>query len=823
MQKLQNTNQSDTFLTDRHQRVLNSMPTGYIFFRTIYDNVRPVDFVHEEVNLAYEKFTGFKNVLGRRLTEVLPGIAESNPEFFERLLTVAETGISDKFESYIDRLHRWYDNNAYRPEKGCLVCIIEDITEKKQLEQQLRKSEEQFKALFDKHSAIKILLDADTGNIIHANQAAADFYGWSVNELCRMHVLEITTITAETVKSNLIKMRSSQQKKFNFVHKTKNGSLKNVEIFTTRIEIDGKEVLYHIIQDITERVAIESELKESELRFRSLFADHAAIMIVIDPETAGIEDANQAAADFYGWSVEALRTMKITDLNTGTPEELQKEMNKWKKLEQRKMEFRHRKADGSIRDVEIFGKKIKINGKYLVYDIVTDVTARNRLETVSQMRIRLLKLAPGIPVNELLQATLDELEWLTESSLGFAFLVEENQTSFIHETYSTNTLQKLHKVRKKGEHYPLNNAGLWADAVRLRKAVIHNDYASIANRKGFPEGHVEVAREMAVPIMRNNKIVATFGIGNKLTNYDEEEIEWVTELADQAWDIIENKIKSDEQKKLAVKLQHASKMEMIGQLAAGIAHEINNPLNFITINEHNQLNDFNDLQELVGQYRRVIDKLLAGSADTEEVMQLREKEMELDIDYLLENIPKTLQMTQQGVARITAITKSMRNYSFKNEHGGLIPADINKAVNESLLIAKSEYRDAATIDLQLEELPPVMCDPSQISQVVLNLIINSAHAIKSQNRNSPGTIAIKTWTAGDNAFCSVSDDGQGIPEEIRSRIFEPFFTTKEHGKGTGLGLSISYDIIVNKHQGSISAECPPEGGTIFTLTLPLIN
>jgi two-component system NtrC family sensor kinase len=147
--------------------------------------------------------------------------------------------------------------------------------------------------------------------------------------------------------------------------------------------------------------------------------------------------------------------------------------------------------------------------------------------------------------------------------------------------------------------------------------------------------------------------------------------------------------------------------------------------------------------------------------------------------------------------------------------------DINNAIRESLVIAKNECQDVATVVLHLEELPQVMCDPSMINQVLLNLIINSVHAIKSQNRISPGTIEIKTWATSENVFCSITDDGTGISEEVRMRVFEPFFTTKELGKGTGLGLSISYDIVVHKHQGSISAECLPEGGSVFTFSLPL--
>ncbi len=675
-----------TNVKDHYKCFVEYLRIGFTYARVVHDDGGPMDFIHLEVNAGYEKITGFRDVVGKKISEVSPGLSTFNPEFIERLIRVAETEIPDRFEMYFEPLHKWLDISVYCPEKEFFVAIIDDITER--------------------------------------------------------------------------------------------------------------------------------------MGFRSLFVDHSAIMILLDPETLNIVDANRAAADFYGWSIDDLRKKKITEVNIASSETIHREMEKWKKLEQRSMAFRHRRADGSIRDVEIFGKTILMNGKKLIYDIIHDVTRRNRLETVYQMRIRLLQLAENLTESKLLQSTLDEMEWLTESSFAFAFLVEENQVSFIGESYSTETLKDIPGVLKKGDHYPLEKAGIWADALREKKAVIHNDSSSLVHQHKMPDGHVMIMRELAVPVMRNGKVVAIFGVGNKPTEYDEEEIEWVMALADQAWDIIENKIKSDEQKRLIEQLQHASKMGMIGQLAAGIAHEINNPLNFISINEHNQKNDFNDLLELVVQYRRIIQKIDFIPDVAEEVMLLREKESEVDIDYLLTSIPKSLDMTRHGVERITAITQSMRNYSFKNEKGGLLLFDINKAIRESLLLAKSESRDVASIVLHLEELPMVPCNPSMINQVLLNLIINSVHAIKSQNRSSQGTIEIKTWATGESIFCSVRDDGTGIPEEIRGRIFEPFFTTKELGKGTGLGLSISYDIIVNKHKGTILAECLAEGGSVFTFSLP---
>ena len=206
----------------------------------------------------------------------------------------------------------------------------------------------------------------------------------------------------------------------------------------------------------------------------------------------------------------------------------------------------------------------------------------------------------------------------------------------------------------------------------------------------------------------------------------------------------------------------------------------------------------------------------------EEIMMIRKKESEIDIDDLISAIPNALKKSENGVDRITAITRSMRTFSYINSKNSFSPVDINSAIEEALVIAKSEYRDVITLDVLCNSLPLVLCDPSKINQVILNLIINSVQAIKSQNRNERGRIEIKTWASDEAVSCSVGDNGPGIPKEIRDRVFEPFFTTKEIGKGTGLGLSISYDIIVNQHKGSFSVACPAEGGTVFTFSLPRV-
>ncbi len=263
------------------------------------------------------------------------------------------------------------------------------------------------------------------------------------------------------------------------------------------------------------------------------------------------------------------------------------------------------------------------------------------------------------------------------------------------------------------------------------------------------------------------------------------------------------------------------KLASIGQLAAGIAHELNNPINFVRINFATLKADIADLQEILAKYRDVTKKMDEGSDAKEELQKLHQMEDSLSINQLLDEIPEIFAESQRGFERITTIIGSMRNFSFRHDMDQMVLFDLNRGVRETLIIARNEYRDYASIETRLEELPPIACNPEQINQVLLNLIINSSHAIRSLKSSTKGKITIHTHADKEKVYCTITDNGPGIKPEVQSRIFEPFFTTKEPGVGTGLGLSISYDIIVHKHEGTLDVYCPPEGGTVFTITLPI--
>jgi signal transduction histidine kinase len=191
------------------------------------------------------------------------------------------------------------------------------------------------------------------------------------------------------------------------------------------------------------------------------------------------------------------------------------------------------------------------------------------------------------------------------------------------------------------------------------------------------------------------------------------------------------------------------------------------------------------------------------------------------LEFIYRDIEELVNESMDGIRRITEIVKSLRNFSRIDTGSEIELYDLNEALESTLIVAKNEIKYVADVVKDLQPLPPVECVGGEINQVLLNIIINAAQAIKSQNRSDRGLIKLRTSSDGRTVSCEVSDDGPGIRRDLVHRIFDPFFTTKEAGKGIGLGLSISYDIVVNKHKGELFAESEPGELTKFTVRLPV--
>jgi len=276
--------------------------------------------------------------------------------------------------------------------------------------------------------------------------------------------------------------------------------------------------------------------------------------------------------------------------------------------------------------------------------------------------------------------------------------------------------------------------------------------------------------------------------------------------------------------KFEAKLLQSHKMEAIGQLAAGIAHEINTPTQFVGDNTRFVQDAFGDLIQACNLCKELTKAAKSGPVSEKLIQGIEKRFAELDIDYLEQEVPLAIQQTLKGVDRITDIVQAMKIFA----HPGGIekePVDINKEIEKTITITRNEWKYVARLITDFDStLPAVPCHRAEFNQVILNLIVNAAHAIEDLNgKNSPekGTITISTVRDGTWAEIRISDTGIGIPEAVRHRIFDLFFTTKEPGRGTGQGLAIAHSVIVEKHHGTINLQTNAGEGTSFILRLPI--
>ncbi|MEA2290413.1 MAG: two-component system, NtrC family, sensor kinase [Solirubrobacteraceae bacterium] len=288
------------------------------------------------------------------------------------------------------------------------------------------------------------------------------------------------------------------------------------------------------------------------------------------------------------------------------------------------------------------------------------------------------------------------------------------------------------------------------------------------------------------------------------------------------FDITEVKRAEGEREALERELRLGQRLEAVGQLAAGIAHEINTPIQYVgdTVGFLDQaFTDVMSVADVHGELRRAAE---AGSIDEELLARVREAEEQADLAYLSGRVPGAFARADEGIRQIGTIVRAMREFAHPSV-ADRVPVDLNDTVRNALVVTRSAYKLVADVDTDLGDLPRVVCLGGDISQVLLNLIVNAAHAIEETVGDSGrrGTIRIRTRREGDHVAISLADTGAGIPAEVAARVFDPFFTTKEVGRGTGQGLALARTMVVERHGGSLTFETEPGRGTTFHVRLPI--
>jgi|HubBroStandDraft_6_1064221.scaffolds.fasta_scaffold62107_2 PAS domain S-box-containing protein len=269
-------------------------------------------------------------------------------------------------------------------------------------------------------------------------------------------------------------------------------------------------------------------------------------------------------------------------------------------------------------------------------------------------------------------------------------------------------------------------------------------------------------------------------------------------------------------------LLQAQKLESIGQLAAGIAHEINTPTQYIGNNVRFLKDAFHDLRGLLANYERLLAAAKSNTLSGETIQEVAAAVERANAGYLLEEIPQAIEQTIEGLNGVSTLVSAMKEFS----HPGLkekTPLDLNHAIASTITVSRNEWKYVAALETEFDpSLPPVLCLPGEFNQVILNLIVNAAHAIADveERGSEKGRITVRTLNCPQWVEIWIQDTGTGIPEKVRAQVFDPFFTTKEIGKGTGQGLAIARSVVVGKHNGSIHFETEEGKGTTFIIRLP---
>jgi signal transduction histidine kinase len=278
-----------------------------------------------------------------------------------------------------------------------------------------------------------------------------------------------------------------------------------------------------------------------------------------------------------------------------------------------------------------------------------------------------------------------------------------------------------------------------------------------------------------------------------------------------------------ERKLMEGQLVQAQKLESIGQLAAGIAHEVNTPIQYIGDNCLFLKTSFVEMRALVDQHLELLDFVKKANLNAELAARMENNLAHLDTAFLIEEIPKAIDQSLEGVERVSQIVKAMKEFAHPGS-GEKAPVNLNHAIRNTLMVCRNEVKHSANVITDLEPgLPLVHCLLGEFNQVILNLVVNAAHAMQGARKDgSLGTIKVSTRADGEFVEIRVQDNGTGIPAGIRDKIFDPFFTTKEVGKGSGQGLAIARNAIVKKHGGTLTFETEEGVGTTFIVRMPIL-
>ncbi|MBI5868338.1 MAG: PAS domain S-box protein [candidate division Zixibacteria bacterium] len=540
-------------------------------------------------------------------------------------------------------------------------------------------------------------------------------------------------------------------------------------------------------RDVTLRRRAECALQASEEYHRALIDNTSDIVLVLNSDGT-IRYLNSSVQRVLGYSPEELVGRHFKDVIVA--EDLPSAGAVFEEALANPqtittVEVRARHKDGSTRLLDVSGRNL-LSEERIAGMIINahDITARRESEAVQG------RLAAAVE-----QAAESIVIFDATGIINYANPAFEWGTGLVRDRVINQSIQSLLEVTGHDEE----------SSTSILEAIAHTEWwrGRLASRR--LDGALYNEEATITPVYdQSGKLVNYVWVGRDIT----------------------------QQVALESQLRQAQKLEAVGSLAAGIAHEINTPIQFVGDNVRFLSDSFGEMATLLKRIEELVGSLEARPELAEVVREFAAAKESADLVYLKEEVPKAVEQTLDGVARVAKIVRAMKDFSHPDQ-GQKGPADLNRALQSTLTVAHNELKYVADIVVDLEDdLPSVLCHLSDLNQVFLNLLVNAAHAIAGvvgDGSNGKGKITVRTrrvMSAEDpgkveGVTISVTDTGTGIPEEIRDRVFEQFFTTKEVGRGTGQGLAIARAVVVEKHGGRIWFETKVGSGTTFFVHLPI--
>ena len=752
-----------------------------------------------EINKTWCELLGYTKdeVLGRNFSEFIhPDFREHLKEDFLKLKSMGNI-IETEFRMIkkcgselvvsLDGKIAYNDDGTAKQ----IHCLIKDITRRKQAEKILRRSEERFRNLVEMFPEAIFETDADT-NIIYANQRAFELFGYSNEDLAGgLKGLDlIIPEDRDRAKVNLAKrLKGENPGTFEYQALKKDGSVFPIHYNADSINLNGELIgLRGIIVDITEHKRAEETLRKSK-EIAENYLNVASEIIVSLNEEGTILLLNDSGHRILGYKRGELVGKNWFD--TCLPEKIRTEVRiTFKKLLQ-----------GDIENVKTYENPIVTKDGHEK----TIVWHNTVLYDENGEIYGILSSGEDITDKKKVADELRKLSFAIEQSANIVVITDvEGIIEYVNPKFTEVTgytrdeaLGQNPRILKSGEMSDESYKELW-------NTIASGKIWSGEFRNMKKNGELYWEKATITPVIDKS---------GSITNY----------LAIKE-DITEQKALEKEHQMLEIEINQARKLEAIGSLAAGIAHEINTPIQFVGDNTNFLSDSFKSLMSLIETYKYLWQRANTGAAMAELNREIIDAEQNVELGYLQEEIPSAIEQTLDGVKRVTKIVRAMKDFAH-NDQGEKSLSNINDMLASCLTVSLNELKYVANIKTNYcQNLPEIECYRDDLNQVFLNLLINAAHTIADVVGDASagkGTITVATQQDNDNVIIKISDTGTGIPPTIQDRIFDPFFSTKDVGKGSGQGLAIAHKIVVEKHEGSLEFETEENKGTTFIIRIPI--